>query len=181
MNLVPIIWRKHLLTLSAMPPVYPSGSRERNKRSPRSIRLIQNYSIGVARIGSALKASVSSYLKVIYIMTSTCAIRWKKIVPHYQPPTYCTISQSLCMERPSYHYYCKAIRLRLNNNMVWFAYKTDVPLGWAVHTVMAGSTQISRNWAVIRYNKIQRLRLSRRSTNRRGSANRTSYSVCPIT
>ncbi len=28
--------------------------------------------------------------------------------------------------------------------MVWFAYKTDVPLGWAVHTVMAGSTQISK-------------------------------------
>ena len=103
------------------------------------------------------------------------------VMPHYQPPTYCTISQSLCMERPSYHYSCKAIRLRINNNMVWFAYKTDVPLGWAVHTVMAGSTQISRNWAVIRYNKIQRLRLSRRSTNRRGSANRTSYSVCPIT
>lgn len=42
---------------------------------PRSIRLIQNYSIGVARIGSALKASVSSCLKVIYIMTSTSAIR----------------------------------------------------------------------------------------------------------
>ena len=33
------------------------------------------YSIGVARIGSALKASVSSCLKVIYIMTSTSAIR----------------------------------------------------------------------------------------------------------